>query len=177
MNEKTTRGNEPRYCVRRRPEDMWEGPFPVSTIRKMVVDGKLASDASVCLEDGEDWVSLDEMSDQPVERKPKKLIASEKHGAPGPGAAESGAARYKNLHTVSGSLRAYGGIVKGVGIVLGIAGVGGGFTIHQTAIGLVVIGAGIFLGVFLHATGTVIAAMGEGLLALADIATNTAADE
>lgn len=86
------------------------------------------------------------------------------------------AGRYDNLIAVGGGLRGYGAVLKAMGgfaffggilfaFILGLGGNGGG---------ALAAGAVAFLGVVLYTTGMLVAAMGEALKALADIAINTA---
>lgn len=88
--------------------------------------------------------------------------------------------RYDNLMTVSTSLRGYGRILKIGGWIIGIGGglagaaaSGGGGSDLSKIIGIPIVVLGCAAGLAVHAMGTTIAAIGEGLLALSDIALNT----
>jgi hypothetical protein len=104
------------------------------------------------------------------------LEVSKQVGTAAPVPVAATARRYENLLAVSGSISAYGRAIKILGLVMGAGGLIGGVvglaSSNAWGFGLAILG--VFLGLVLHASGTVIAAMGEGLLALADIATNTA---
>lgn len=87
--------------------------------------------------------------------------------------------RYDNLVAVSTSLRGYGGVLKIGGWVIGIGGLVAGAMAGGAHDGLsklmsvpILVMAGA-AGLAVHAMGTTIAAMGEGLLAVSDIALNT----
>jgi hypothetical protein len=86
--------------------------------------------------------------------------------------------RYDNLTAVSAALRGYGGILKIGGWIIGIGGgvagaaVAGGHN-GSALIGVPLLVLALAAGLAVHAMGTTIAALGEGLLALSDIALNT----
>jgi hypothetical protein len=82
--------------------------------------------------------------------------------------------RYDNLVNVSGALQSYGMAVKYLAAVALVVGVIGGFAgSNNTGFAVAIVFAAVLAAVSLYAAGLMIAAMGEGLLALADIATNT----
>jgi hypothetical protein len=82
--------------------------------------------------------------------------------------------RYDNLLSVSSGLQTQGGVLKVIGLIPVIAAFVGAYLMRDSpgfaAVAFVV---GLALGVGLYALGTLVAAMGEGLMALADIAVNT----
>ncbi|MFI5302065.1 MAG: hypothetical protein ACHREM_28575 [Polyangiales bacterium] len=87
-------------------------------------------------------------------------------------------ARYANLLVVSSSLSGYGQVVKVIGLVVGILGIVGAISASDLApfYKPMAVASGVFavvFGVVLHVLGTFISAIGESLLALADIPTNT----
>lgn len=106
------------------------------------------------------------------------LEVSTKGGSttPSGGGVAKAPSRYGNLLAVSGSLRSYGGTLQFLGIIVAIASLFAGYY-AGLPFGVAVVVAGIVLAIGLHAMGTFIAATGEGLLAVADIATNTAPKE
>ena len=80
---------------------------------------------------------------------------------------------YGNLTGVAGALRLYGRALKIVAIAVAVLGVG--YRIYDGDFGAnIFVALGLVSGLFLHAAGTMVAAFGEALLALADIATQTA---
>ena len=87
--------------------------------------------------------------------------------------------RYDNLVAVSASLRGYGGVLKIGGWVIGIGGVvagavaGGAHDGLSKLMSVPILVMACAAGLAVHAMGTTIAAMGEGLLAVSDIALNT----
>ena len=81
--------------------------------------------------------------------------------------------RYENLLAVSSSLGIYGAILKGLGILFGVGAIFGAYEAGGVEFGVVIVGGGIFSGLALYTMGLFLAAGGEALLALADIATNT----
>jgi hypothetical protein len=89
-----------------------------------------------------------------------------------PSVASEGSTRYANLFAVSSSLRAYGATLKVLGIIVAIMAALGGFYAGVPWLFACII-VGVVVGIGLHVTGTFIAAAGEGLLAVADIALNT----
>ncbi len=148
------------------------GPVTLDQLRRGFETGKVPPDSHCRAVGATTWMTV-------------SSVVSEVKAEPGPVAsAPSGATsasatappkRYTNLLDVSGSLRAYGGFLKVLGWLVGVVGVLGGLTAMEKVGGyaLVIAVLGIVGGITLHATGTVIAAIGESLLALADIATNT----
>jgi hypothetical protein len=91
--------------------------------------------------------------------------------------------RYGNLRTVSTALRGYGRALKIVGWAIGIAGgvaglafagKGGDGDRMFTMFGVMILVIASAAGLAVHAMATMIAATGEGLLAVSDIAVNTA---
>jgi hypothetical protein len=87
--------------------------------------------------------------------------------------------RYDNLLAVSASLRGYGRVLKLGGWVIGIGGglagaaAGGAGENLSKLMSIPILVMACAAGLAVHAMGTTIAAMGEGLLALSDIALNT----
>ena len=81
--------------------------------------------------------------------------------------------RYANLTSVGDSLKTNGIIVKAVGLVAAAAGVFGGIQVGG-GMGIAVGVAAVVGGLLLHSVGTLIAAAGEGLLAVKDVAEHTA---
>jgi hypothetical protein len=81
-------------------------------------------------------------------------------------------ARYDNLTTVSSGLQAQGSVMKVIGLITVCGASVGGY--HEgLPFGVLIVGFGILAGVGMYVGGTFMAAAGEGLLALADIAKNT----
>lgn len=173
------------------------GPLTLDDIHVAVAKATLSQDAKARLVGTNNWLMVREIlsrptfasaATKPVEEPavpalpapPATLIAAMAELSATPRRRASVAptpTRYANLHSVSESLRSYGTFLKFLGVLAGVGGVIGGYMasgkLGVLALGLVM-AIGIVAGVALHATGTFIAAMGEGLLALADIATNTA---
>jgi hypothetical protein len=84
--------------------------------------------------------------------------------------------RYANLLTVSEALKLYGGVLKVLAYVLGVVSLFGGFSAADRLSGgaaFMIFVVGIVFAIGLHVTGTLIAAIGESMLALADIGTHT----
>jgi hypothetical protein len=81
--------------------------------------------------------------------------------------------RYENLLAVSSSLQSQGGVLKVLGLVAVCAASAAGYW-WGLPFGVAIVGLGVVLGVGMYVGGTFMAAAGEGLLALADIAKNTA---
>ena len=80
--------------------------------------------------------------------------------------------RYANLLTVSNSMRGYGGLLKILGILTAVLGVFGGLNIGGVS-GVACALLGGVAGISIHCAGVLVAAFGESMLALADIAQNT----
>jgi hypothetical protein len=123
------------------------------------------------------WLDRDlftgkEVSQLKAEREARRALASQ--AAVGPDSSGSG---YGSLRAVSAALRAYGRTLQwiawAVGAAGGVAGLGLG-TSNVSAVGAVlVVAMGVGMAVGLHALGMLIAAAGEALEALADIAVHT----
>jgi len=80
--------------------------------------------------------------------------------------------RYDNLLAVSAGLQTQGSILKIVGMItFGGGGIAGYWWGLPFGVGIVALG--VIMGVGMYVMGTMVAAMGEGLLALSDIAVNT----
>lgn len=167
--------------------------------------GSIPNDASVCKVGDADWVPVESILPKPVAEvvtdtadAPAKILTDARDAAILALRAERAKAaalnkgdiwavqpsatsgdplkRYANLLDVSGSLRAYGALLKVLGWVVASLGLLGGFVAADKLGGagaLIVVLFTFVTGVILHVAGTFIAAMGESLLALADIATNT----
>jgi hypothetical protein len=89
-----------------------------------------------------------------------------------PSVGSEGSTRYANLFAVSSSLRTYGATLKVLGIIVALMATLGGVYTGMPSFFVCII-VGVVVGIGLHVTGTFIAAAGEGLLAVADIALNT----
>ena len=82
--------------------------------------------------------------------------------------------RYDNLISVSSGLQTQGGVLKIIGMITAGSGCMGGFFMRESfGMALVAVVAGIVFGVGFYVAGTFVAAAGEALLALSDIAVNT----
>jgi hypothetical protein len=87
--------------------------------------------------------------------------------------------RYDNLMTVSASMRGYGRVLKIGGWIIGIGGGLAGAAVSGTVgdlskmISIPFIVLACAAGLAVHAMGTTVAAIGEGLMAVSDIALNT----
>ena len=83
--------------------------------------------------------------------------------------------RYPNLVSVGAMQASYGNFVKAIGILVGITGVIAALVISRNSLELafVVLVVALLLALGIHALGTFLAAIGEAMLALADIATNS----
>jgi hypothetical protein len=85
---------------------------------------------------------------------------------------------YPNLTSAGEMQAAYGRLVKGIGIAIGvIGGIAGMATLGQKSdgfvIALIVWSLAFLVALVIHAIGTFLAAIGEAMQALADIATNS----
>lgn len=80
--------------------------------------------------------------------------------------------RYANLSAVSSALRTYGSVLKALAFV--VAACGSMFIASRN--GWLVMVGGVVVAVSLFGGGVLFAALGESLLALGDIATNTRRD-
>jgi hypothetical protein len=140
------------------------GPVSLDQVRRGVAAGVIPKDAQVRRLGAVLWQPvLDVLQLHPPPPLPAPEIAT--------GAVE--ASRYKNLHAVSGMLRSYGEALKLIAWLLGGLGLLGALFADGALAKIMALTAGLLVGLSLHVTGTFIAAMGEGLLALADIALNT----
>lgn len=94
---------------------------------------------------------------------------------PSPARAEDrGGGRYGNLLAVSSSIRSYGSAIKIFGFLIGAGAVVSWVAAGSNTSSLAGVGIGLLIAFAVHSWGMLVCALGEGLLALADIAMNTA---
>lgn len=152
-------------------KDPPRGPMDISTVQASWNTGNLDPGTTMCKVGDATWVTIQSVFGDPKKQAPPLL---EPLPAPGSFLRAALEARYSNLASVASSLSLYGGILKVLaflligGGVLGVAvGVTSGAWIAAVSILVFIIGIGIW------ALGLLIAALGEGLLALKDIAVST----
>ena len=148
------------------------GPLGLDEILARVGAGSIPRVATVCKVGDADWMPVERLLPRPAPVVP--LAASKAPMVPSRRAYIEG--RYANLASVGAGVAAYGGLIKGLGIVLIVGGVLATFFAfsgenHESVAFIAVPAA--FFGVLVHVAGTIVAAMGEGMNALKDIAVNT----
>ncbi len=153
------------------------GPVSLDQIRRGLEAGSIPRDAQGREVGSSEWVPVECLlaprADVPL-GSAAPTTAAQTAEAP----LRKGVDRYKNLLAVSESLRTYGGLLKVFGwIVGGVAILVALVFYSEGGMKLVAALTGLLFAVALHVAGTFIAAAGEGLLALADIATNTTPKE
>jgi hypothetical protein len=83
--------------------------------------------------------------------------------------------KYENLTAAGTGLKGYGTALKALGFAVGVGGVVVLFILSERSFGMGVVafaGGGV-AGIMLHWAGTLVAAFGEAMFALRDIARNT----
>lgn len=150
------------------------GPLSLEEIKRGVAAGAISPDAKVCAVGASEWSSVPSVVSRNA-NTPPALTPAFAAGQTGVFLSRTDVeGHYVNLAAVGAHLRFVGTMFKLVGVV---AAVSGGIA---TPVYAKQYGAGVFwailacvFGVFLFSVGIVIAAAGEALSALKDIAVNT----
>jgi hypothetical protein len=148
------------------------GPVTLDQVQRGVESGKIPRDAQGRKVGSVEWVPVALLLARPSEVAASPSLRPIAVRAPDVPVGGGGRDRYKNLLAVSESLRTYGGLLKVLAGVVVVGSLLAGWSAGGAWVAALFIG-GVGFGLVLYATGLLIAAMGEGLLALADIATNT----
>jgi hypothetical protein len=147
------------------------GPVSLEQMRQGVTAGMIPRDAQARPMGSASWRSVQEV----LGIAPPPLPAAPLAPAPAaPTTATPIGDRNSNLLSASRMLCRYGDALKLVGIAIAAVGVLGAVFADGLAWKLMSLAIAFLAGLTMHVTGTFIAATGEGLLALADIAENTA---
>lgn len=164
------------------------GPMPLDTVVASWNSGGLHADTTMCKVGDATWLSVARVLGPPKapEVQPAMLAGpvvspvSSPFGSGPLGATGSSylrsltEARYRNLAGVGDGLSTWGGILKVLGFVIFGAGVLGIVVGLGTTGWIVGVGAfGLLVGIIVAVLGMLVAAVGEALLAIRDIAVNT----
>lgn len=148
------------------------GPLSLDDILGRVGSGEIPNDATVCEVGQADWVELAVVLPRP-RAKPTPILAAPVSIRAVRLAYQRSEieTHYHNLASVGAGTVTYGQLIQGLGWLFGIGGVFAIFALEgfSKLAGAVP----VFLGVFVHIAGTMIAAAGEAMNALKDIAVNT----
>lgn len=169
-------------------KDPPRGPMPLDAVRASWNSGGLHPNTTMCKVGDATWLSVSKVLGPPnapemqpaVPAGPLDSLVSSPFGS-GPSAAPRVShlrslteARYKNLAGVGDGLSTWGGILKVLGFVIFGAGVLGIVVGLGTTGWIVGVGAlGLLVGIIVAVLGMLVAAVGEALLAIRDIAVNT----
>jgi hypothetical protein len=148
------------------------GPLTLSDLQARVRSGVIPSDTVVCEVGQADWVQLADVLPKP------STVAVLPPAAPvAPSVPRSGSQRasieshYRNLASVGTGTATYGQFIQGLGWLFGVSGIVALFFLE--GFWKLAVTIPMLLGVLVHIAGTMIAALGEAMNALKDIAVNS----
>jgi hypothetical protein len=154
------------------------GPLAISDIESQYRTGVLSKGASICKVGDSTWIDLSSVFPaEPPPAPPRRELPHE--SARGGSISEKladGARRYAKLTKVADGLRGTGSAFEFLGVAVFVGGIAAAFFAlsKESVIAAVPLGVGaVLFGPALYSLGTLIAAAGEALLALRDIAINT----
>lgn len=147
-----------------------KGPFSIEELRLKLDAGTAQRESTVCEVNDSVWRPI-----AVLQAPPKPSAASPSPAPPSPAKPRSIQGRYTNLEQVARSLQTQGTILKSVGaLLLGLAAVGlVVMLMGERGFWTLSVVAGTVLGASSYVSGVLIAAIGEALLALRDIAQNS----
>ncbi len=144
------------------------GPLGLDEIATKVRAGSIPREATACEVGLADWIPVEKIVPKRPREPRKKKARVEEEVVSDRSAIES---EYGNLATVSDSTVSYGTVIKGLAFAVMLSGGLVVFALEGMWKSLGILP--FVLGVVMHVMGTMVAAAGEAMRALKDIAVNT----